>query len=330
MDTLDRLRRFEVLSHLNEGQLRTLADCTARVRMEAGATVFGEGDESTDAYLVDRGRVRIQRRTPYGAFTLAELGMGELFGENTFIDGNPRSGEALVVEDVTLFPISPVALRTVVGDDQRFTVAMYWAFWKSLSRKLRATNETLASFFSKSGVHARPPAETTADPAEVRVGIDAKRDLFREQRLSRMEINFLSALSRERRLEAGETLFREGEPGEEMYVVLEGRVMISKEIVGAGEEALAILERGDYFGEMGLIDQKPRSADAKAHEGGALVLAITREVLEGILDIQKVSSLRLLKLLCGLVAKRLREVDDKLIGWYIFDAGSGESLDLPQ
>lgn len=297
--------------------------------MEAGNTVFGEGDESTDAYLVDRGLVRIQRRTPYGAFTLAELGMGELFGENTFIDGNPRSGEALIVEAATLFPISLVALRAAVERDQRFTAALYWAFWKSLSHKLRTTNEKLASFFSKSVGKSRPPSEAAARAADVRVGIDAKRDLFREQRLSRMEINFLSSLSRERRLEEGEVLFREGEPGEEMYVVLEGRVMISKEIVGAGEEALAILERGDYFGEMGLIDQKPRSADAKAHEGGALVLGISREVLEGILDIQKVSSLRLLKLLCGLVAKRLREVDDKLIGWYIFDAGSGESLDLP-
>ena len=64
-----------------------------------------------------------------------------------------------------------------------------------------------------------------------------------------------------------------------MYVVLEGRVMISKYIPGAGEEALAFLERGDYFGEMALIDNQPRSADAKAHDGGAVVLAIPRDVL---------------------------------------------------
>ena len=70
-------------------------------------------------------------------------------------------------------------------------------------------------------------------------------------------------------------IFREGEKGNEMYVVLEGRVMISKYIPGAGEEALAFLERGGYFGEMALIDNEPRSADAKAHEGGAVVLVIS-------------------------------------------------------
>jgi CRP-like cAMP-binding protein len=99
--------------------------------------------------------------------------------------------------------------------------------------------------------------------------------------------------------------------------------MISKYVSGAGEEALAFLERGDYFGEMALIDNQPRSADAQAPEGGAVVLAISREVLNGILDINKISSLRLLKILCTLVATRLRELDDKIIGWFILAGGAG-------
>ena len=112
-------------------------------------------------------------------------------------------------------------------------------------------------------------------------------------------------------------LFREGDPGDAMYVVLDGRVRISKHIPGAGEEALAILERGDYFGEMALIDQMPRSAEAKAHERGAVVLSIPQMVVGQLLDRHKLSSVRLLRILCGLVAQRLREIDDKLITWYI-------------
>ena len=106
---------------------------------------------------------------------------------------------------------------------------------------------------------------------------------------------------------------------------LGGRILISKFIPGAGEEALAFLERGDYFGEMALIDQAPRSAQARAHDEGAVVLAIPGEVVNGLLDVNKVSSLPLLKILCGLVTKRLRELDDKIVGWYILSGGEGAS-----
>ena len=92
-------------------------------------------------------------------------------------------------------------------------------------------------------------------------------------------------------------------------------------IPGVGEEALAFLGRGDYFGEMALIDRLPRSAEAKAHSEGALVLSIPRDVLEGILNIQKVSSVRLLRLLGSLVAHRLRESDNRLVGWHVLAAG---------
>ncbi|MEM6454908.1 MAG: cyclic nucleotide-binding domain-containing protein [Acidobacteriota bacterium] len=308
-----------------------LASCISRVRFPKGATLFAEGERSQEAYLVDTGKIRIQRKTPYGLYTLADLGDGELFGENSFIDGSARTGEALVIADSVLMPINPVAINTLTDRDRAFTISLYWAFWKSLANKLRNTNESLANFFQQ-GAAQQPSAESddAARGGPIRVDMSTKRDLFREQKLSQMEINFLSTLSKEQRVAANEVIFREGDPGDRMYIILEGQVMISKQIVGAGEEALAVLGRGDYFGEMALIDHEPRSAYAKAHDEGAVVLSISRDVLENILHIDKQSSsLRLLRLLCNLVAKRLREVDDKLIGWYIFAAGSGESLELP-
>ncbi|MEM8961706.1 MAG: cyclic nucleotide-binding domain-containing protein [Acidobacteriota bacterium] len=330
MELFDRLRQFEVLSHFSDEQLNTLAGCTSRVRYPKDVTVFQEGDASQDAYLIDTGVVRIQRSTPYGEFSLADLERGEMFGENSFIDANPRSGEARLVEDATLFPLNPRALGLIMERDKRFQVALYWSFWKSLANKLRKTNEHLAHFFSKNAQLQAVEDSDDSPERNIRVGINAKRSLFQEQKLTPMEINLFATLSKEQRLTSGEVIFREGQAGDRMFIVLEGRVMISKQIAGAGEEALAILERGDYFGEMALIDHQPRSADAKAHEDGAVVLSISRDVIENVLDIQKVSSLTLLKLMCDLVAKRLREVDDKLIGWYIFSAGSGGSLEVPQ
>lgn len=331
MDIVDRLRGLELLSHFSNEQIENLGRCTSLVRYPEGALVIEEGEKSLDAYLIDRGEVRIQRDTPYGTYVLAELGSGSMFGETSFMDGSARSGDALIVAESRIFPFNHVALSALVERDQRFTLALYWTFWKSLSAKLRQTNDRLMQFdFGGNAVPAAPPSTMMASEADFRVGIDAKQDLFREQKLSSLEINFLSTLSREQRLATGEVLFREGDAGESLYVVLEGQVRISKNLPGAGEEALAIMSRGDYFGEMALIDKKPRSADALAHDQGAVVLAIPSDVLSKILDPRKVSSIRLLKILCGLVATRLREIDAKLVSWFIFSGGAGTSLGVPE
>lgn len=324
------LRRWEIFSHFTDEQLAQLAQCASRSRFPAGAFVVKEGEETLDAYLIESGGVRIQRKTPYGLFSLAALEPGTLFGETAFVDRIPRSGDAVTTAETELIALNPVALSDLMERDPRFKLALYWLFWRSLSSKLRLTNQNLSHFFLEGGKMPNLAPASPLEPAgEIRVDLASKRKLFQEQKLSNLEINFLSSLSRERKFAPNQVIFREGEMGNEMYVVLEGRVMISKYIPGAGEEALAFLERGGYFGEMALIDNEPRSADAKAHDGGAVALAISREVLEGILDIHKISSIRLLTILCNLVASRLRELDDKIIGWFIIAGGSGISWPVP-
>jgi CRP-like cAMP-binding protein len=317
------LRRWELLSHFTEAQLEQLASVAEQRRLAAGEHILNEGEPTADAYLVESGSVRIQRRTPYGSFTLATLSPGQMFGETSFVDGNSRSGDALAVTDSELLALNAQVLAGAMANDQRLSVALYWTFWKSLSSKLRQTNEQLTGFFSKSGTPVIAPEPAVAAVADdFHVDLASKRKLFQEQKLSSLEINFLASLSREKKFSPHQQIFREGEPGDEMYVLLEGRVMISKFIPGAGEEALAFLERGDYFGEMALIDNQQRSADATASDSGAVVLAIPRDVLSGILDIHRVSSLHLLRVLCTMVAGRLRELDDKIIGWFILAGGS--------
>jgi len=323
----DHLRSRDPFSHFQDEQLESLATCLSRARYPKGVAVLQQGDATFDAYLIDEGSITIRRKTPYGDYKLAELGPGALFGETAFVDRETRSGDAFTNVATDLIGFNPITLRPLLEQDPQLSLALYWTFWKSLSNKLRLTNARLEHFFSQGGQPAgglETPA--AAGPGEdFRVDLASKRKLFEEQRLSGLEINFLTTLSHERKLEPGEVLFHEGDAGDTMYVVLEGRIMISKNIPGAGEEALAFLERGDYFGEMALIDGKPRSADASAHNGGAVVLAIPGDVLSGILNIQKVSSLRLLKILCSLVAKRLRELDDKLVGWFILAGGGSGS-----
>lgn len=321
-------RRLTFFSHFSEPQLEKLAACVIASQYGPEELVIELGESSQDAYILHDGTVRIEQDTPYGCFTLANLGEGEMFGETSFIDRLPRSSTVRAAAPSEIFRLSPDTVTAAGESDQGFEVALYWAFWKSLSRKLRNTNERLADFFTRTG---KPPDSEpfleTGEGGDFRIDLASKRQLFLEQKLSNMEINFLASLSKEEKLREGQTLFREGDVGDKMYIVLDGRVMISKSIPGAGEEALAFLERGDYFGEMALIDNKPRSADAKAHQGGAVVLAIPRDVLEGILDIDKVTSRRMLKLLCSLIAKRLRALDEKIVGWFILSGGGMEEAE---
>jgi CRP-like cAMP-binding protein len=69
-------------------------------------------------------------------------------------------------------------------------------------------------------------------------------------------------------------LFSEGEPGDELYIIQKGSVKIAK-IVDNNEVLLAVLKAGDIFGEMALLDSKPRSASAVAYEDCA-VLAVNQ------------------------------------------------------
>lgn len=322
MDVVAPFRRSPSFAHFSDDDLSLLATSVSPLLVSERATVLRQNESSLEAYLIASGEIVIERDTPYGRYSLARLGPGELFGEANFIDHQGRSSLAVAKTDCELVVLDRGLVDAACEKDPRFAIALHWAFWKSLSDKLRRANEHLLHFFSEARSEPDPrQGGKKAQTGQFQIDLSAKRQLFEEQRLSAMEISFLSSLSKAKKLSPGEVIFREGEPGDRMYVVLEGQVRISKHIPGAGEEALAFLDRGDYFGEMALIENQPRSADAKAHSAGAVVLAIPREVVEGVLDIRKVTSLRLLKILCSLVAKRLREIDDKIVGWFMLAGG---------
>ena len=110
---------------------------------------------------------------------------------------------------------------------------------------------------------------------------------------------------------SGTTIFSEGAVGDRMYLILSGAVRISREVSGMGEEALAVLRPGNYFGEMALIDDSPRSADAKAHETSE-VFVIRKEDLEDLLFVDRDLAYDLLWNFVRTLSGRLRQTNDKM------------------
>ncbi|MCY7304676.1 MAG: cyclic nucleotide-binding domain-containing protein [Rhodoferax sp.] len=80
--------------------------------------------------------------------------------------------------------------------------------------------------------------------------------------LSRREIRVVDGFMHERRYLAGEVVFDEGEQGEAFYIVLQGEVLILRQ--GQLDQPLATLGSGSFFGELALLDDAPRSAQARA------------------------------------------------------------------
>jgi CRP-like cAMP-binding protein len=69
----------------------------------------------------------------------------------------------------------------------------------------------------------------------------------------------------------GTVLFNEGDEGEEMYIIRSGKVAIKKR-VAHGEITVAVLEKGDFFGEMAMLEHIPRTAGAEIIEDGDLIV----------------------------------------------------------
>ncbi len=109
----------------------------------------------------------------------------------------------------------------------------------------------------------------------------------------------------------GTKIFRHGEPGDKLYLILEGKVRISREVPGMGEEALVVLGPGQVFGEMALLDESPRSADANVHET-CRVLAIPKDGFDDLLFLYKDLAYEVLWSIVRMLAERLRETNDKL------------------
>lgn len=115
----------------------------------------------------------------------------------------------------------------------------------------------------------------------------------------------------EEQYKTGATIFSEGETGDKFYLILDGAVRISRFVPGMGEEALAVVRAGNYFGEMSLIDDAPRSATAVCHERCRLFV-LNRRDLEDLLFVDRDLAYELLWNFVRTLSRRLRASNDKM------------------
>lgn len=129
--------------------------------------------------------------------------------------------------------------------------------------------------------------------------------------LPRRDRHHLARMLHRREYSSGEPVFRQGDIGSGMYFLFKGRVRIVNEDETRGEMQLAVLEEGECFGELSLLDHSPRSASAVAAER-----CILYGLFEGDLDqIERARphlATRILRNIGLSTALRLRQTNDRL------------------
>jgi CRP-like cAMP-binding protein len=117
----------------------------------------------------------------------------------------------------------------------------------------------------------------------------------------------LARVLRERSLRKGQVLFREGDPGEEMFLVRRGTVVVSKAVRGLVEQVLTRMDPGDFFGEMSLFDGAPRSATIQADAGSDVaLLVLDRASIESMIEANPRAAASFFHALVQVFIERLR------------------------
>jgi CRP/FNR family cyclic AMP-dependent transcriptional regulator len=129
---------------------------------------------------------------------------------------------------------------------------------------------------------------------------------------SRPEVQIIAGYSHAYEVAPGETIFREGDKGQFMCLIVEGKVNVLKDTGVGMRKVITTARAGQTMGEMSLLDDLPYSATATAKDLTKLVL-ITRHNFERLTDANPVLGVKILKKIARLMSLRLRQTTGVLL-----------------
>jgi CRP-like cAMP-binding protein len=211
--------------------------------LSAGEVVIEQGAEGSSIFILARGRVivsRLPEETNAAAepTVLATLRSGAFFGELALLTNSPRTAQVVCDRPTMLFELDRVGLEELAGRSEHVAAVLGRYTRERLLRTLMATSP-----------------------------------LFRPLDEARRE--GLIGLFETMLFDPGQEVVTEGQPSEELYVVLTGTVQVTRS-EGEDKLALAVLSAGQIFGEISLIQQRPATATVRALDK-AVLLSLSRE-----------------------------------------------------
>ncbi len=279
----------------------------------AGSFVYIEGQkDSKTFYIVRQGKLQIQRD-----FNVLEdenpiLNVGDFFGVVSCMSAHPRDESAKALVDSVVISI----LRDHFGALIQKNAPIAMKIIRSFSKKLRYFDKEIARLtlqekeseedpkflfdigeyyfnqneYDKSAYAFQQflkycPADERVTQAQVR--LKQMNKPFEAQEVPSQGLAKMYA--------ADQMIFSEHEPGEDLYIIQQGKVKITK-IINNQEVLLAVLQPGDIFGEMALLENKPRSASAISY-GDSVMLVVNKSNFESMVVAKPQIASKLIQLL---------------------------------
>ena len=228
-----------VAATLNE----SLGSVARSVSLADGDVLVEQGDAADNVYFIQSGTVTASKTTPQGEVVVGTVGEGQVIGEVTVVAGGLRTATLRASGPVEVLEIERSAFEKFLNDNPEMADSVSDQARERVDRTNVAT--MVAELMGES------------DHALVQQVVD--------------RVTW-------RRLEAGDTLFRQGDVADAAYFIVGGRLSVLTDHDG-DERLIAELGRGEVVGELGLLDRAPRSATVRAVRDTTLA-AFSTEMFE--------------------------------------------------
>jgi lysophospholipid hydrolase len=246
---LDLLAASPLFSRLDRAARAEIADDLSMVQLVAGEVLFRKGEPGDSLYLVESGLLEVRTTTTEDReITLDRLDAGSSVGEMALLTGRPRTADVVAVVDSRLLRVSKSGFDKLV--EHHPSIASGFAL--ALSPRVQRLH--LAGILNR-----------------LLGGVDG------------LTLHAIQEQLAWRRLDIGETLFRQGEVGKSMFIVVTGRLQVVVETVEGSDIERKINEigPGETVGEFALLVEDVRSATVYALRQTDLV-EMTRPVFESL------------------------------------------------
>jgi CRP-like cAMP-binding protein len=217
------LTRNPMFADLSAEEAQAVVGRLQPVHFRAGEVIVRQGDPGDTFYLIAGGRVGVTVETPAGPEEVTELVEGDYFGEVALLRDAPRTATCQALTRVDILTLSREDFTGLLA--RHFAVAVKVEKVAAMSAMLR-----------------RMPLFVDFHPRQLQA--------------------LLAALHSET-VAAGTVVVRQGEPGDRFYIIASGQVEVLGRDEAGGERVVARLGRGEYFGEIALLADVPRTATVR-------------------------------------------------------------------